>query len=140
MWLFVSIYVHFKVEEVWLLIHEIIAAVCSGNDAGESWCMVQCNLLSEVSSFNLQFPQFQNMLKHNIVIVVLHTHRGVLLEVKPLQNWGCLPQHSATQSAPFPHAPKMSASHMLIRRRICAVIMNILLCFLFMTDPLSCTI
>ena len=58
MWLFVSIYVHFKVEEVCLLIHETIAAVCSANDAGEGWSLVQSNLLPEVSSFNLQ--EFHN--------------------------------------------------------------------------------
>lgn len=40
MWLFVSIYIRCKVEEAWLLIHEIAAAVCSANDAGESWSVV----------------------------------------------------------------------------------------------------
>lgn len=36
----VSVYVRCEVEEVWLLVHEISAAVCSVNDAGESWSVV----------------------------------------------------------------------------------------------------
>lgn len=40
MWLFVSVYVRCKVEEAWLLIHEIAAAVSSVNGAGESWSVV----------------------------------------------------------------------------------------------------
>lgn len=40
MWLLISFYIHCEVEEAWLLIHEIAAALCGANDAGESRSVV----------------------------------------------------------------------------------------------------